>query len=456
MKFDAVILGAGQAGGPLAYALADQGWSVALVEREHLGGTCINTGCTPTKTMIASAQVAHYVRHASRWGVDAGEVRVDLPAVIRRKRALVEQFRAGQLRKVDERPNVRLVRGAGRFLAPGQVQVGEEVLETSRVFINTGTRAAVPPIAGLEESGYFTHASLLELEELPDHLLVLGGGYIGLEFSQMFRRYGSAVTVVHRSGQLLSREDPEIAAELQKALETEGIRFELNTQTVRASRQGSRVTLALETETGPQTLSGTHLLVATGRTPNTEDLGLPAAGVDTDSRGYIRVNSRLETTAPGVWALGDVKGGPAFTHISFNDYQILSANLIEGRGLSTEGRVVPYCVFTDPQLGGVGMTEKEARAAGRPLKIGRTPMSWVARALEWDESAGMMKLIVDGETDRILGASILGSEGGELVQILHALMLADAPYTLLKGAIYIHPTLTEGFWSLMEAVQPVD
>ena len=454
MTYDAIILGAGQAGGPLAYALADRGWSVALVEKEHLGGTCINTGCTPTKTMVASAQIAHYARNASRWGVRAAEVTVDLAAVVSRKDAVVKRFRGGHERKVAERPNLRLFRAEGRFIGRRQVQVGDEVLLGERVVINTGARADVPAIPGLEEAGYLTNATAMELTALPEHLIVLGGGYIGLEFGQMFRRFGSRVTVLHRSGQLLPREDPDVAAELHKALQAEGLRFVLNAQTLAVSRADGDVTLAVQTPDGAERISGSHLLVATGRRPNTDRLGLDEAGVETDSKGFVRVNGRLETNVPGVWALGDVKGGPAFTHISYNDYQILYANLVEGKDLTTDGRIVPYCVFTDPQLGGVGLTEREARAAGRTLKIGKIPMSWVARAIERDETAGLMKLVVDAETDRILGASILGSEGGELVQILHALMLADAPYTLLKSAVYIHPTLAEGFWSLMDAVQP--
>jgi pyruvate/2-oxoglutarate dehydrogenase complex dihydrolipoamide dehydrogenase (E3) component len=284
-------------------------------------------------------------------------------------------------------------------------------------------------------------------------LLVLGGGYIGLEFGQMFRRFGSRVTVVHKSGQILNREDADVAGELQKALAAEEIRFVLNARTTRAARENGQVVLTLELPGGPETLSGSHLLLATGRRPNTDDLGLDQAGVATDRQGYVKVNGRLETSVPGIWALGDVKGGPAFTHISYDDYQIVYGNLLEGKSLSVEGRIVPYSVFTDPQLGRVGLTEKEARATGRKLKVGTIPMTYVARAIERDETAGLMKLIADGETDQILGAAVLATEGGELVHILEALMLARAPYTVLKGAIYIHPTLAEGFFSLMDEVK---
>jgi pyruvate/2-oxoglutarate dehydrogenase complex dihydrolipoamide dehydrogenase (E3) component len=453
-SYDAILIGSGQGGNPLCQKLADHGWTVALIEREHLGGTCINTGCTPTKTMIASAQVAHYARNAGKWGVRTGEVAVDLPRVVARKDQVVGQWRAGQERKVRERERLHLYRGHGRFIAPHRVRVGDEVLESERIFIDTGTRPAIASLEGLNRVDYLTNASIMRLTELPDHLLVLGGGYIGLEFGQMFRRLGSRVTVVHRGDHLLPREDPDITEELQKALEGEGIRFILNARTSRVERQDGQVVLSLDGEV--EAIRGSHLLVATGRRPNTDDLGLAEAGIQTDPQGFIRVNQRLETNVPGVWALGDVKGGPAFTHISFNDYQIIYGNLIEGKNLSTENRPVPYAVFTDPQLGRVGLTEKEARAARRRLKIGKIPMTWVARAIERDETAGLMKLVVDAETDRILGAAILATEGGELVQIIGFVMLAGAPYTLLKGAVYIHPTLAEGFWSLMEEVKPVD
>jgi pyruvate/2-oxoglutarate dehydrogenase complex dihydrolipoamide dehydrogenase (E3) component len=456
MKYDAIVIGSGQGGNPLSHKLADHGWTVALVEKAHLGGTCINTGCTPTKTMVASAQVAHYARNASRWGVRARDVSVDLPAVVGRKDQVVQSFRSGQQRKVESRKTLRLHRGHARFLAPDRIQVGDDVLQSERIFINTGTRPEIPRIDGLDGAGYLTNASVMELRELPEHLLVLGAGYIGLEFGQMFRRFGSEVTVIHRGREILTREDPDVARELQAALEAEGIRFVMNARTTRVERTNGRITVAYDGTDGRATVTGSHLLLATGRRPNSDDLGLEKAGVETDSRGFITVTPRLETNVPGIWAIGDVKGGPAFTHISYNDYQIVYANLIEGGSLTIEDRYVPYSVFTDPQLGRVGMTEKEARASGRRLKIGRIPMGWVARAIERDETAGLMKIIVDAETDRIIGAAILATEGGELIQLLGALMLAGAPYTVLKGAVYIHPTLAEGFFTLMEDVKPVN
>jgi pyruvate/2-oxoglutarate dehydrogenase complex dihydrolipoamide dehydrogenase (E3) component len=456
MNYDAIVIGSGQAGNPLSHRLADEGWKVALVEKAQLGGTCINTGCTPTKTMVASAQVAHYARNAARWGVRVAGMSVDLEKVVERKNKVVESFRSGQQGRVDRRPNLTLHRGHARFLAPRRLQVGDQVLEGERIFINTGTRTDMPRLDGLAEVPYLTNASLMELREVPEHLLVLGGGYIGLEFGQMFHRFGSRVTVVHRGAHILGREDNDVADELQKILEGEGIRFVLEAQTSRVAKKEGKIALSFTVNGHPQTVTGSHLLVATGRRPNTDELGLEKAGIETDERGYIRVDNRLKTNVPNHWALGDVKGGPAFTHISYNDFQIVSANLLEKKSWTTDDRPVPYCVFTDPQLGRVGMTEEEARASGRKVKVGKYPMAYVARAIERDETAGFMKVVVDGESDRILGAAILGSEGGELVQVLGALMLANAPYTVLKGAVFIHPTLAEGFFGLMDDVKPVN
>jgi pyruvate/2-oxoglutarate dehydrogenase complex dihydrolipoamide dehydrogenase (E3) component len=455
MKYDAIIVGSGQAGNPLAYRLADLGWSVALIEKKNLGGTCINVGCTPTKTMVHRAQVAHYARNAARWGVNASNVSVDLSKIVAQKDEIVLSFRGGLQKQVDKRVNLRLYRGHARFVGPHQLKAGDDLLESEKIFIDTGGRPSIPAIPGLDSVPYLTNENAMQLTSVPKHLLILGGGYIGLEFGQMFHRFGSRVTILHTGKQFVSREDPEIAAELQKALEAEGIQFLLNARTTRVESRSGAVTLSFEPPAGASNVTGSHLLVATGRSPNTDNLGLDKAGIETDKSGFIKVNGRLETNAPGVWALGDCKGGPAFTHLSYNDFQIVYGNLIEGKNLSIENRLVPYCVFTDPQLGGVGMTEKEARAKGYKLKIGRCPMTRVARAIERGETAGLMKLVVDASNDRILGASILASEGGELVQILGTLMLANQPYTLLKGAVYIHPTLAEGFFFLVEDVKPV-
>jgi pyruvate/2-oxoglutarate dehydrogenase complex dihydrolipoamide dehydrogenase (E3) component len=456
MKYDAIVVGSGQGGNPLVYRLADLGWSVALLEKKDLGGTCVNVGCTPTKTMVHRAQVAHYARNAARWGVNASNFTVDLAKIVAQKDEVVMSFRGSQQKQVDKRPNLRLYRGHARFVAPHQLKVGEELLESEKIFIDVGGRPSFPAIPGLESFHCLTNESIMQITSVPEHLLILGGGYIGLEFGQMFRRFGSRVTILHAGKQIVSREDPEIAAELQKALEAEGVQFITNARTTRAENKNGAITLSFESTAGSSSVTGSHLLVATGRNPNTDDLGLDKAGIETDKSGYVKVNGRLETNVPGVWALGDCKGGPAFTHLSYNDFQVIYGNLIEGKNLSIENRLVPSCVFTDPQLGGVGMTEKEARAKGHKLKIGKCPMTNVARAIERGETAGLMKLVVDASNDRILGASILASEGGELVQILGTLMLANQPYTLLKAAIYIHPTLAEGFFFLMNDVKPAD
>lgn len=448
--YDAIIIGSGQGGNPLAAKLAERGEKVALIEPGPLGGTCINTGCTPTKTMVASAQVAHYARHGDRWGVRAGQVSVDLPAILKRKDEIAQGMRSRWEKTFGGEGQARLYRGKARFTGSKELQVGNETLGGDRIFIDTGARPTVPKMEGLDSVPYLTNVTLLELTVLPAHLVVLGGGYVGLEFGQMFRRFGSDVTVIQSAERILRNEDEDITAELQKALEGEGIRFRLGARAVKAEAGEGRVTVALE---GGEQVTGSHLLVAVGRTPNTGDLDLEKTGVQTNQKGFIVVNERLETSAGGIWAIGDVTGGPAFTHVSYNDFQIIYGNLYEGTRLSTKTRLVPYAVFTDPNLGRVGMTEKEARAAGKKLKIGKFPMSHVSRAKERGETAGVMKLVVDAETDLILGAAILGVEGGELVQLLSTLMLAEKPYTLLKGAIYIHPTLAEGFFGLMDSVK---
>lgn len=454
MNYDAVIIGSGQGGNPLVHHFADLGWSVALIEKKYLGGTCINVGCTPTKTMVHRAQVAHYARNAARWGVHTSNVSVDLSKIVAQKDEVVLRFRNGQQTQLDKRPNLRLYRGQARFVGPHQLKVGDDLLESEKIFINTGGHPLISSLPGLENVPYLTNESIMQLTSVPEHLLVLGAGYIGLEFGQMFRRFGSRVTVLHASLQIVPREDPEIAAELQKALEAEGIQFLLNARATRVENKNGALTLSFESSASRSNITGSHLLMATGRGPNTTDLGLDKAGVETDGSGFIKVNGRLETNVPGVWALGDCKGGPAFTHISYNDFQIVYGNLVEGKHLTIENRLAPYCLFTDPQLGSVGMTEKEARAKGLKLKIGKCPMSHVARAIERDETAGLMKLVIDASSDHILGASVLATEGGEIVQILGTLMLANQPYTLLKGAVYIHPTLAEGFFALMQDVKP--
>jgi pyruvate/2-oxoglutarate dehydrogenase complex dihydrolipoamide dehydrogenase (E3) component len=456
MKYDAIVIGSGQAGAPLSFRLADIGWQVALIEKKYLGGTCINTGCTPTKTMIHRAQVAHYARNAARWGVRASDVSADLATIVAQKDKVVHSFRGGKEKQMKRRLNLHFYSGQARFVGDHEIRVGETLLESEKIFIDAGGRARVSGIPGLDAIPYLTNENIMDLTVLPEHLIVLGGGYIGLEFGQMFARFGSRITVIHNKEQILPSEDPEIAAELHRVLEEEGLKFLLNARTTRLKKNGDAIEASVDQTSGSSIVSGSHLLVAVGRQPNTDDLGLEKTGIETDSSGFIKVNSRLETNVPGIWALGDVKGGPAFTHISYNDFQIVDANLTQGKNLMIDNRIVPYCVFTDPQLGRAGMTEKEARARGHKLKIGKVAMSHVARAIERDETAGLMKIIVDATNDRILGAAVLAVEGGELIHVLYTLMLGNLPYTVLKGAIYIHPTLVEGFFSLMEDVKTVN
>ncbi|MCI0461191.1 MAG: mercuric reductase [Gemmataceae bacterium] len=458
-SYDAVILGTGQAGKPLALALAQAGWKTAVVEQGHVGGTCINVGCTPTKTMVASARVAYLARRAADYGVHAGPVSVDLAAVRRRKQAVVESFRGGSERRLETAPGLTFIRGEARFTGPRTIQVvrdGAEPLQfgAGKVFINTGGRPALPDLPGPDSVPLHTSTSIMELDELPSHLVILGGGYIGLEFGQMFRRFGSSVTVIHRGDRLLTREDPDVADEVAKILREDGVEVLLRGELLACERPDSRaMKLRVRSREGEYTLTGSHLLAAVGRVPNTDRLNLKAAGVATDERGFIQVNERLETNVEGVYALGDCNGGPAFTHISYDDYRIVRANLLDNANLTTTGRIVPYTVFLDPQLGRVGLTEQQARAGGHKVLVARMPMTWVARALEMDEARGFMKVVVDADSEQILGAAILGIEGGEVMAMLEIAMMGRLPYPRLREGIFAHPTLAESLNNLFGTFQ---
>jgi pyruvate/2-oxoglutarate dehydrogenase complex dihydrolipoamide dehydrogenase (E3) component len=457
-RFDAIVLGTGQAGTPLARDLGAAGRRTAVVERQYVGGTCINVGCTPTKTMVASARVAYLARRAADYGVRCGPVAVDLAQVRARKQAIVDDFRTGGQRRLEQAENVELIFGEGRFTAPKVVEVtlkagGTRTLTADAIFINTGARPARPAVDGLDSVEALNSTSIMELSALPEHLLILGGGYIGLEFGQMFRRFGCAVTVVQNGKQLLAREDPDVAEEVHKVLQEDGIEVLLRTEATRV-RPGDRgVVLELRGPAGDRTVSGSHLLVAAGRVPNSDGLNLAAAGVRADGRGFIAVNDRLETNVAGTYALGDVKGGPAFTHISYDDYRIIRNNLLRGGQSTTRGRLVPYTVYIDPQLGRVGLTEQEARAQGRPIRVAKIPMSWVARALEMAEPRGFMKAVVDAETRQILGAAVLAVEGGEIMSMLEIAMMARLPYTALEDGIFAHPALAEGLNTLFMSLE---
>jgi pyruvate/2-oxoglutarate dehydrogenase complex dihydrolipoamide dehydrogenase (E3) component len=453
-QVDAIVIGAGQAGGPLAGALARAGRKTALVEREHVGGTCVNEGCTPTKTMVASARVAYLARRAADYGVRAGPVSVDMARVRQRKRDIVASFRGGSRRRLEATEGLDLLMGEARFTGPKTVEVrlndgGTRILSADTVLINVGARPARPALPGLAGVPALDSTSIMELDVVPEHLLVAGGGYIGLEFGQMFRRFGSDVTIVQRRGQLLAREDPDVAEAVADILREDGIDLLLDAEPQRVERAGDgQVRLTVRTPEGERDLVGSHLLLAAGRVPNTDRLNLDAAGIETDRRGFIRVNERLETNVPGVYALGDVNGGPAFTHISYDDFRILRANLLEGGDVTTAGRMVPYTVFIDPQLGRIGLTEKAARAEGRDIRVAKMPMAYVARALEVDESRGLMKAVVDAETGQILGAAVLGIEGGEVMSVLQMAMMGELPYTVLRDAVFAHPTLAESLNNL--------
>ena len=458
-RYDAIVLGAGQAGGPLSTALARAGCKTALVEREHVGGTCINVGCTPTKTMVASARVAYLARRAADYGVQTGPITVDMAHVRQRKRDIVESFRNGSQQRIESTDGVDLIFGDARFVGPMAVEVdtnegGSRRLVASRsVFINTGARPGRPPVPGLDQVPTLDSTSIIELDAVPEHLLVLGGGYVGLEFGQMFRRFGSQVTIIQRGEQLLAREDADVAEAVAQILREDGVEVLLRTDTLRAEEAAGSIRVTVRIADGSErTLSGSHLLVAAGRVPNTDRLNLSAAGVATDQHAYIKVNERLETNIPGIYALGDVKGGPAFTHISYDDWRVIRTNLLEGGTATVTGRPVPYTIFIDPQLGRVGLTETEARARGHSIRVAKMPMSHVARALEVDESRGFMKAIIDANTGQILGYACLGIEGGELMNMVEIAMLGNLPYTTLKEAIFAHPTLGESLNNLFMAM----
>ena len=453
--YDAIIIGSGQAGNPLSITLAKAGWKTALIERAYIGGTCINYGCTPTKTMFNSARVAYLARRAADYGVHHGEVVVNMREVRERKQRVVEEFRESGLKGIQQTANLDLITGNARFIGPHEIEVqlndgSTRQLSADKIFINTGGRPAKPKLSGIGEAPTLDSTSIMELDELPAHLLVLGGGYIGLEFGQMFRRFGSEVTIVQRIGQLLGREDDDVADAVLKVMEEDGIKVLLNTEAVSVKKVGNRIELIVRTSDGEQTLSGTHLLVAVGRKPNTEDLNLSAAGVETDKQGNVKVNNKLETNEPGVYALGDVKGGPQFTHISYDDFRIICTNLIEGGNATTDGRFVPYTVFIDPQLGRIGMSEIEAK--GLNFRVAKLPMTRSARAVEMSETRGFMKAIVDAGTNQILGAAVLGVEGGELMSMFEIAMMGKLPYTVLKDAIFAHPTLAESLNNLFMAM----
>jgi len=456
--YDAIIIGVGQAGDPLARALAKAGRRVIIVERDVVGGTCVNRGCTPTKTMAASARVAYLARRGADFGVQAGPVTVDLTKVRQRKRDIVTDFRDGEKTKLEETDGVDLIFGEAKFMGPKTVEIAlrdgsTQAVTAEQVFINTGARPAVPKIEGLDQIECLDSTSVMELSAVPEHLIILGGSYIALEFGQMFRRFGSEVTVIDQSERIMEREDVDVAEEITKILTEDGLSIITEAKAIGVQKSEAGITLTLETKSGEQKVTGSHFLLAVGRTPNTEALDLPTAGIDADDHGFIKVSGTLETSVPGVYALGDVKGGPQFTHIAYDDFRIIRANLLEHGSRTTADRFVPYTMFTDPQLGRVGMTEAEAKSSGKSIQVAKIPMSEVARGIETDETRGFLKAVVDADTQQILGASILAVDGGEIMATLEVAMMGHLPYMALRDATLAHPTLAESLNNLFMTLE---
>jgi pyruvate/2-oxoglutarate dehydrogenase complex dihydrolipoamide dehydrogenase (E3) component len=457
-RFEILILGSGKAGKMLAWHMARSGRRTAVVERRWVGGACPNIACLPSKNEIWSAKVAHLARHAAQFGTMTGPVAIDMAKVRQRKRDMVDREIAFHL-EAYKASGAELIMGSGRFVGPNELEVdlndgGTRGLKADKVFIDVGTHAAMPNVPGLNAAEPLTHIEALELDYLPAHLIVLGGGYVGLELAQAYRRFGSRVTVIESGPQIMSREDPDIADEIQRILSEEGIQVLLRAEAIEVhGRSGEKVNFALRTSSAEQRIEGSDILVAAGRIPNTAGIGLDKAGVELDGRGYIRVNERLETSAPDVWAMGECAGSPQFTHVAGDDFQIIRDNL-DGGKRSTRDRLVPYCMFTDPQLARVGLSEAEARRQGVAARVARLPMSAVLRAETTDEMQGFMKALVGGSDDRILGFAMIGAEAGEVMAAVQTAMLADLPYTRLRDAILAHPTMAEGLGSLFSNVPP--
>ena len=454
--FDAIIIGTGQSGPALAHRFAAAGKRVAIVERKRFGGTCVNNGCIPTKTLIASARAAHVARRAAEFGVMIkGPVRVDMKAVKARKDAIVKVSNEGVEQGLREEPNISVYVGHARFVGPKQVAVNDELLEAAQIFINVGGRADVPPLPGIDTVPYLTNSSMMEVDFLPEHLVILGGSYVGLEFAQMYRRFGSKVTVIQRDARLIPREDEDVSQAIRDILEEEGIRILTGADVTRVENRNGKVALRVAMTDEVMEVVGSHLLVATGRRPNTDDLGLDRAGVETDARGYIKVDDQLRTNMPGIWAMGDCNGRGAFTHTSYNDFEIIAANLFDGEERRVEDRIMTYALFIDPPLGRAGMTEEEVGRSGRKALVARMPMEDVGRAYERSETKGFMKIIVDAETGQLIGAALLGIEGDEIVQGLLDMMYAKAPYTVIRRAMHIHPTVYEMIPYMFDQLEPL-
>lgn len=455
-KFDAIVIGTGQSGPALAVRLGAAGRKVAILERSRFGGTCVNTGCIPTKALVASAYAAHLAARAEDYGVMIDTpARVDMQRVKARKDRIAGDASRNVEKWLRGASNVTVIEGHARFTSATTLGVGGEVLETHQVFINVGARAMVPPIPGLDGVEYLTNSSIMEVNVVPEHLVIVGGSYIGLEFAQMYRRFGARVTVIEKGEEIISREDPEVSQAIRAILGKEGVAFECGFDTMSVAGDADGIAVKIERKGGATTVKGSHLLVAVGRVPNTDDLGLDKAGIKTDSRGYIEVDDRLATSVQGVWAIGDCNGRGAFTHTSYNDYEIVADNLLEGDSRSVRDRITTYGLFIDPPLGRAGMTDAEIRKSGRRALVGRRPMSRVGRAIEKGETEGFMKITVDADTKEILGAALLGTGADEAIHCILDTMYAKAPYTVLQRAVHIHPTVAELIPTLLGELAPM-
>ena len=455
-RFDSIVIGTGQSGPSLAARLAGAGRSVAVIERDRFGGTCVNTGCTPTKALVASARAAYMAGRAADFGVIIdGTVTVDMKEVKRRKDQIVARSNQAIEKWLKSLDNCTVYEGHARFDDPHTVAVGNDRLEADEIFINVGTHAFVPPLPGLDTIEYLTNSSMMDVDFLPDHLIIIGGSYVGLEFGQMYRRFGSEVTIVEMGSRLIRLDDEDVSEAVQEILQGEGINLRLNAECIRAEKQGDHVVVGLECDSDAKQVTGSHLLLAVGRRPNTHDLGLETAGIETDERGHIVVDDQLRTNVPGVWALGDCNGKGAFTHTSYNDYEIVVANLFDNDSRRVSDRILCYGLFIDPPLGRVGMTEAEVRRSGRKALVGKRPMTRVSRAVEKGEPQGFMKILVDAETKEILGAAILGVGGDESIHSVIDIMYAKAPYTVIQRAVHIHPTVSELIPTILGELQPL-
>ncbi len=454
-NFDAIIVGAGQAGPPLAGRLTAAGMTVALIERKLVGGTCVNTGCMPTKTLVASAYAAHLARRAADFGIATGDVTVDMPAVAARARKVVMDARSGNERWLEGMAGLTFLRGHARFTGPRTIAVDGEEMTAPRIFLNVGGRASVPDMPGVDDVPHLDNTDMVALEQIPAHLVVVGGSYVGLEFAQMYRRFGAAVTVVERSERLIAHEDADVSDAVRGILEDEGITVRTGANCIAFARHADGVAVSVDCQAGDPKVIGSHVLLAVGRRPNTDDLGLDLAGIETDPKGYVTVDDMLQTNVPGVWALGDCNGRGAFTHTAYNDFEIVAANLLDHDDRTLSERLVGYALYTDPPLGRVGMTQAEAEKTGRPILVSKRPMTRVGRAVEKGETKGFMKIVADLETQRILGAAILGTGGDEAIHGILDMMNADQPVAALRWAVPIHPTVSELIPTLLLGLEPV-